>query len=44
MHKDVPDEFKPIIFRAGIRVPFPPPTKRVRPPRSKGGEAVEVVE
>lgn len=44
MHKDVPDEFKPILFSAGSRVPFPPPTKRVRPPRSKGGGAVEVVE
>lgn len=33
MHKDVPDEFKPAIFKAGMRVTFPPPTKRVRPPR-----------
>jgi len=35
MHNDVPDEFKPIIFKDGVREPFPPPTKRVRPPRSK---------
>lgn len=35
MHIDVPDEFKPIIFKDGVRTPFPPPTKRVRPPRSK---------
>jgi hypothetical protein len=35
MHKDVPDEFKPAIFQGGVRLSFPPPTKRVRPPRSK---------
>jgi len=35
MHNDVPDEFKPILFQDGVRAPFPPPTKRLRPPRSK---------
>jgi hypothetical protein len=35
MHNDVPDEFKPILLQDGIRVPFPPPVKRIRPPRAK---------
>lgn len=34
MHKDVPDECKPIILQGGVRVPFPPPTKRVRYPHA----------
>merc|ERR1719313_3040867 len=34
MHNSVPDEFKPIIFKNGVRVPFPAPTKRVRKPRA----------
>lgn len=33
MHEAVPDEYRPIIFKAGERVPFPPPTKKVKPPR-----------
>jgi hypothetical protein len=35
MHNDVPDQFKPILLQDGIRVAFPPPTKRIRPPRAK---------
>jgi hypothetical protein len=35
MHDSVPDENKPVIFREGQRVPFPPPTKRLRAPRMK---------
>lgn len=35
MHPEVPDEFKPIIFKDGVRASFPPPTKRLRPPRAK---------
>jgi len=34
MHKDVPDEYKPIILQGGVRVPFPQPTKRVRHPHA----------
>jgi hypothetical protein len=34
MHHTVPEEFKPIVFRNGVRVPFPAPTKRVRKPRA----------
>jgi|EP00927_Polykrikos_kofoidii_P021033 hypothetical protein len=32
MHEDVPDEFKPMMFKDGQRCPFPPPTKKLRPP------------
>jgi RNA recognition motif-containing protein len=33
MHASVADEYKPVVFRAGVRVPFPPPTKRLVAPR-----------
>jgi hypothetical protein len=33
MHESVPDEFKPVVFENGVRVPFPLPTKRIRAPR-----------
>jgi len=33
MHASVPDEFKPMIFQSGIRQPFPPPSKKLRPPK-----------
>eukprot|EP00435_Cladocopium_sp_Y103_P040227 s2780_g10.t3 len=33
MHPDVGDECKPLIFKDGVRVMFPPPTKSIRPPR-----------
>jgi hypothetical protein len=33
MHKDVPDEHKPVLFCQGQRVDFPSPTKRIRAPR-----------
>lgn len=32
MHEAVPDEFRPVIFKDGVRVPFPPPTRRLRAP------------
>jgi len=32
MHETVPDEFRPAIFSNGVRVPFPPPTRRLRAP------------
>jgi hypothetical protein len=35
MHKLVPGHFKPVICSYGIEVEFPPPTKRLRPPRLK---------
>lgn len=33
MHSSVPDAFKPAMYFAGQRVPFPSPTKTLRPPR-----------
>lgn len=32
MHKSVPDEYKPVIFKNGLRKPFPAPTKKVKAP------------
>lgn len=33
MHACMPDEYKPMLFRDGIRIPFPPPTKAIRAPK-----------
>lgn len=33
MHPSVPEEFKPLVFEHGVIVPFPSPTKTLRPPR-----------
>jgi len=33
MHESISDEFKPVIFQDGARVPFPAPTKKIRAPR-----------
>jgi len=33
MHNSVADQHKPILFRDGVRIPFPEPTKRIRAPR-----------
>mmetsp|Transcript_100101 Transcript_100101/g.250927 ORF Transcript_100101/g.250927 Transcript_100101/m.250927 type:complete len:372 (-) Transcript_100101:261-1376(-) len=33
MHEAVPDAYRPILFTDGVRVPFPPPTKKIKPPR-----------
>jgi len=35
MHKEVPDEFKPMLFKDGVRITFPVPTKAIRAPRIK---------
>jgi hypothetical protein len=35
MHASVPDEFRPVLLRNGQRVPFPPPTRTVKAPRSR---------
>merc|ERR1711904_586515 len=35
MHEKMPDEYKPRVYRAGVRVPFPEPTKRIRAPRMR---------
>merc|ERR1712226_203470 len=41
MHDSVPDEYKPVVFVNGNRVPFPPPTKRIRPPRVRRNSATD---
>lgn len=33
MHHIVPDEYKPLLLQDGVRVVFPPPTRKVVPPR-----------
>jgi len=33
MHEGVPDQFKPILFKDGQRIPFPTPTRPTRMPR-----------
>lgn len=33
MHEDVSDVYKPRLYLGGKRIPFPAPTKRIRPPR-----------
>jgi len=38
MHDDVPDECKPALYNGRIRVPFPPPEKKVRPPKIRNLE------
>lgn len=48
MHQSVPDEYKPVVFRDGLRMVFPPPTKTPRAPRirhmtdfrASGGQAL----
>jgi hypothetical protein len=34
MHESVPDDFKPLLFVDGQRIPFPEPTKRIREPHN----------
>jgi len=33
MAESTPDEYKPILFDCGVRIPFPAPTRRIRAPR-----------
>mmetsp|Transcript_66259 Transcript_66259/g.184516 ORF Transcript_66259/g.184516 Transcript_66259/m.184516 type:complete len:452 (-) Transcript_66259:225-1580(-) len=33
MHDSVPDEWKPVVFHAGARIPFPQPTQPIRKPK-----------
>jgi hypothetical protein len=37
MHNAVPDEYKPIFLRDGLRVKFPRPRQRLAPPRTLPG-------
>mmetsp|Transcript_44212 Transcript_44212/g.130959 ORF Transcript_44212/g.130959 Transcript_44212/m.130959 type:complete len:423 (-) Transcript_44212:38-1306(-) len=33
MHPSMPDEYKPMIFQSGQRLPFPPPTRAIKAPK-----------
>lgn len=33
MHPNIPEDWKPLIFLNGMRVPFPPPTKHIKAPK-----------
>jgi len=33
MHEVVPDQYRPVLLRDGRRIPFPPPTKKIKFPR-----------
>jgi hypothetical protein len=33
MHESIPDRFKPAMFKEGVQVPFPEPTKQLKAPR-----------
>merc|ERR1712151_857632 len=35
MHESVPDKFKPAVYKDGVRMPFPAPTKTIKPPRPR---------
>lgn len=37
MHEDVPDDYKPMVFHNAERIPFPPPTKKLKVPRMRPG-------
>jgi hypothetical protein len=41
MHEEVSDEFKPVLLENGVRVDFPPPTKRLKPPRVRKASGLE---
>merc|ERR1719413_153276 len=35
MHESVADKFKPALYKDGVRIPFPEPTKTIRAPRAR---------
>jgi hypothetical protein len=35
MHESVPEEYRPVIFSGGVRVPFPAPTRRLKAPHTR---------
>lgn len=37
MHPDMPEDWKPMLFSNGQRVPFPPPTKAIKAPKVSRG-------
>lgn len=41
MHPSVPEQYKPVIFKDGLQLPFPEPTKRIKEPRLRRGAPAE---
>merc|ERR1712217_146628 len=41
MHESVEDRFRPILFKNGLRINFPEPTKRIKAPRARKHGEVE---
>jgi RNA recognition motif-containing protein len=41
MHPSVPELYKPVIFKDGVQLPFPEPTKRIKEPRLRRGAPAE---
>lgn len=41
MHPSVLDEYKPLLFKNGVRQPFPPPTKVIKEPRLRRSTPTE---
>lgn len=39
MHASVPDEQRPALFKDGVRIPFPAPTKKLKAPRPRNEAA-----
>jgi len=35
MHRSVPDEFKPVVLKDGVRIAFPPASRKVKAPRRR---------
>lgn len=35
MHESVDEQWRPVLFSDGVRIPFPPPTKSIKPPRTQ---------
>jgi len=44
MSDDVPAFFKPVLLKNGVRIPFPQPTKKVKPRRAYKGQGPEECE
>jgi hypothetical protein len=40
MHASVPDDQRPALFKEGVRIPFPAPTKKLKAPRPRNEAAV----
>jgi len=44
MHESVPDKFKPAVYKDGVRIPFPAPTKTIKPPRPRTRHATSATQ